>query len=52
MRRFAARSRRCLSSVPPRLGTIAGRPLALLRLGWQIRRLGRATCASCCASAA
>jgi hypothetical protein len=39
--------------VPPRLGTTDWSDrLALLRIGWQIRKLGGATCASCCASAA
>jgi phytoene dehydrogenase-like protein len=42
MRRFAAALAPTLSRVPPRLGTSdwADR-LSLLRLGWQIRRLGR-----------
>ncbi len=42
MRRFAAALAPILSRVPPRLGTSAWADrLALLRLGWQIRRLGR-----------
>jgi len=42
MPRFAAVLRSALETVPPRLGTGATRDkLALLRLGWQIRRLGR-----------
>jgi phytoene dehydrogenase-like protein len=42
MRRFAAALAPVLSRVPPRLGTAdwADR-LALLRLGWQVRKLGR-----------
>ena len=42
MRRFAAALAPMLSRVPPRLGTAdwADR-LALLRIGWQVRRLGR-----------
>jgi phytoene dehydrogenase-like protein len=42
MRRFAAALAPILSRVPPRLGTTAWADrLALLRIGWQIRRLGR-----------
>jgi phytoene dehydrogenase-like protein len=42
MRRFAAALAPMLSRVPPRLGTTAWADrLALLRIGWQIRRLGR-----------
>lgn len=42
MRRFAAALAPILASVPPRLGTDAwGDRAALLRLGWQIRKLGR-----------
>ncbi|MGO8971926.1 MAG: phytoene desaturase family protein [Steroidobacteraceae bacterium] len=42
MRRYAAALAPMFASVPPRLGTIAWSDrLALLRLGWQIRRLGR-----------
>lgn len=42
MRRFAAALAPILSRVPPRLGTTAWADrLALLRLGWQIRKLGR-----------
>jgi phytoene dehydrogenase-like protein len=42
MRRFAAALVPMFSRVPPRLGTTAWADrLALLRLGWQIRRLGR-----------
>jgi phytoene dehydrogenase-like protein len=42
MRRFAAALAPVLSRVPPRLGTSAWTDrLALLRIGWQIRRLGR-----------
>jgi phytoene dehydrogenase-like protein len=42
MRRFAAALTPMFSRVPPRLGTTAWTDrLALLRIGWQIRRLGR-----------
>ena len=42
MRRFAAALVPMFSRLPPRLGTTAWTDrLALLRLGWQIRRLGR-----------
>ncbi len=42
MRRFAAALAPALSRVPPRLGTSDwGDRLALLRIGWEIRRLGR-----------
>ena len=42
MRRFAAALAPLLSRVPPRLGTADwGDRLALLRIGWQVRRLGR-----------
>jgi phytoene dehydrogenase-like protein len=42
MRRFAAALVPMFSRVPPRLGTTAWSDrLALLRLGWQIRKLGR-----------
>jgi phytoene dehydrogenase-like protein len=42
MRRFAAALAPMFSRVPPRLGTTAWADrLALLRIGWQIRRLGR-----------
>jgi phytoene dehydrogenase-like protein len=42
MRRFAAALVPMFSRVPPRLGTTGWADrLALLRLGWQIRRLGR-----------
>ncbi len=42
MRRFAAALVPILSKVPPRLGTDAWADrLSLLRLGWQIRKLGR-----------
>jgi phytoene dehydrogenase-like protein len=42
MRRFAAALVPLFSRVPPRLGTTAWADrLALLRLGWQIRKLGR-----------
>jgi phytoene dehydrogenase-like protein len=42
MRRFAAALGPMFSRVPPRLGTTAWSDrLALLRLGWQIRKLGR-----------
>lgn len=42
MPRFASMLRAVLDLAPPRLGTGATRDkLALLRLGWQIRRLGR-----------
>jgi len=42
MQRFAAALVPMFSRVPPRLGTTAWADrLALLRLGWQIRRLGR-----------
>jgi phytoene dehydrogenase-like protein len=42
MRRFAAALAPVLAAVPPRLGTKDWSDrLALLRLGWQIRRLGR-----------
>jgi phytoene dehydrogenase-like protein len=42
MRRFAAALVPMFSRVPPRLGTtVWADRLALLRLGWQIRRLGR-----------
>jgi phytoene dehydrogenase-like protein len=42
MRRFAAALVPMFSRVPPRLGTTAWADrLALLRLGWQIRKLGR-----------
>jgi phytoene dehydrogenase-like protein len=42
MRRFAAALVPMFSRAPPRLGTTAWSDrLALLRLGWQIRRLGR-----------
>jgi phytoene dehydrogenase-like protein len=42
MRRFAAALAPALSRVPPRLGTTDwGDRLALLRIGWEIRRLGR-----------
>jgi phytoene dehydrogenase-like protein len=42
MRRFAAALVPMFSRVPPRLGTTAWADrLALLRIGWQIRRLGR-----------
>jgi phytoene dehydrogenase-like protein len=42
MRRFAAALAPMFSRVPPRLGTAGWADrLALLRLGWQIRRLGR-----------
>jgi phytoene dehydrogenase-like protein len=42
MRRFAAALAPILASVPPRLGTDGwGDRLALLRLGWQIRKLGK-----------
>ena len=42
MRRFAAALAPMLSRVPPRLGTTGwGDRLALLRIGWEIRRLGR-----------
>jgi phytoene dehydrogenase-like protein len=42
MRRFAAALAPMFSRAPPRLGTTAWADrLALLRIGWQIRRLGR-----------
>jgi phytoene dehydrogenase-like protein len=42
MRRFAAALAPMLSRTPPRLGTTAWADrLALLRMGWQIRKLGR-----------
>ncbi len=42
MRRFAAALAPMFSRVPPRLGTTSWTDrLALLRLGWQIRKLGR-----------
>jgi phytoene dehydrogenase-like protein len=42
MRRFAAALVPMFSRVPPRLGTAGwAERLALLRIGWQIRRLGR-----------
>jgi phytoene dehydrogenase-like protein len=42
MRRFAAALAPMYSRVPPRLGTTSWADrLALLRLGWQIRRMGR-----------
>jgi phytoene dehydrogenase-like protein len=42
MRRFAAALAPVLSRVPPRLGTADwGDRLALLRIGWQVRKLGR-----------
>jgi phytoene dehydrogenase-like protein len=42
MRRFAAALVPLFSRVPPRLGTTAWADrLALLRLGWQVRRLGK-----------
>jgi phytoene dehydrogenase-like protein len=42
MRRFAAALAPMLSRVPPRLGTTAWTDrLALLRMGWQVRKLGR-----------
>ena len=42
LRRFARALSPTLSNAPPRLGSAAlGDQLALLRLGWQIRRLGR-----------
>ncbi len=42
MRRFAAALAPIFSRVPPRLGTTGWADrLALLRIGWQIRRLGR-----------
>jgi phytoene dehydrogenase-like protein len=42
MRRFAAAVAPILAHVPPRLGTSAWADrIALLRMGWQIRRLGR-----------
>jgi phytoene dehydrogenase-like protein len=42
MRRFAAALVPMFSQVPPRLGTTAWADrLALLRIGWQMRRLGR-----------
>jgi phytoene dehydrogenase-like protein len=42
MGRFAAALAPILSRAPPRLGTTAwGDRLALLRMGWQIRKLGR-----------
>jgi phytoene dehydrogenase-like protein len=42
MRRFAAALAPTFARVPPRLGTTAWADrLALLRIGWQIRRLGR-----------
>jgi phytoene dehydrogenase-like protein len=42
MRRFAAALAPIFSRVPPRLGTSAWSDrLALLRMGWQIRKLGR-----------
>ncbi len=42
MRRFAAALAPMFSRVPPRLGTAGWADrLALLRIGWQIRRLGR-----------
>jgi phytoene dehydrogenase-like protein len=42
MRRFAAALAPMLSRVPPRLGTTGwGDRLALLRIGWEVRRLGR-----------
>jgi phytoene dehydrogenase-like protein len=42
MRRFAAALAPLFSRVPPRLGTTGWADrLALLRIGWQIRRLGR-----------
>jgi phytoene dehydrogenase-like protein len=42
MRRFAAALVPLLSRVPPRLGTTAWADrLAMLRIGWQIRKLGR-----------
>ena len=42
MRRFAAALAPLFSRVPPRLGTAAWADrLALLRIGWQVRRLGR-----------
>ena len=53
MRRFAAALRADVLARAAALGhrCLVG-SLALLRLGWQMRKLGRATCASCCASAA
>jgi phytoene dehydrogenase-like protein len=42
MHRFAAALAPIFSKIPPRLGTIAWSDrLALLRMGWQIRKLGR-----------
>jgi phytoene dehydrogenase-like protein len=42
MRRFAAALAPIFSKVPPRLGTTAWSDrMALLRMGWQIRKLGR-----------
>src|SRR5271167_3909152 len=42
MRRFAAALAPIFSKVPPRLGTAAWADrMALLRMGWQIRKLGR-----------
>jgi phytoene dehydrogenase-like protein len=42
MRRFAAALAPMLSRTPPRLGTTAWADrLALLRMGWQVRKLGR-----------
>ena len=42
MRRFAAALAPMFSRVPPRLGTVGWADrLALLRIGWEIRRLGR-----------
>ncbi|MEP6546148.1 MAG: NAD(P)/FAD-dependent oxidoreductase [Gammaproteobacteria bacterium] len=42
MRRFAAALVPMFSGVPPRLGTTAwGDRMALLRLGWQVRKLGK-----------